>query len=183
MVFPVATCQRYAVCVKKPVQASSRCKDAWCYTDDGYEAAPGSAAVALPGAEATIALQTCASFSTLQSCAQAEQPQIPQVFASRVTALELPADGTGLYAGCDAASPQRDPDAVDAAPVKLLAVQVRPATACAFIADCTLSAYALSRWQDGKELRSLQSDVRMDARLLKAVRQHGPALLCVDGQR
>ena len=102
---------------------------------------------------------------------------------SRVTALELSADGTGLYAGCGAASPKRNPDAVDVAPVKLLAAQVRSATACALIADCTLSAYASSRWQDGKELRSLQSNVLMDARLLKAVRQHGSALLCVDGQR
>ena len=42
-----------------------------------------------------------------------------------MAALELTVDGTGLYAGCDAASPKRDPDVADLAPVKLLAVEVR----------------------------------------------------------
>ena len=82
-------------------------------------------------------LQTCASSSTLQRLSSAKQPQLPQVFASRVTALELSADGIGVYAGCDAASPKRDPDAADAAPVKLLAVQVRRAALFVSSADCT----------------------------------------------
>ena len=55
------------------------------------------------------------------SCVSARQPQ---AFSSGVTALEFSADGTGLYAGCDATSPKRDPEAADEVPVKLLAVQV-----------------------------------------------------------
>ena len=87
--------------------------------------------MALSGVKASIALRTCMTCSVVQRYTQAKQPQRPQVFASRVTALELSADGTGLYAGCDAASPKRDPDAADVAPVKLLSVQARCAAACA----------------------------------------------------
>ena len=100
--------------------------------ENGYEAPPCSAPVALSGANAwlsaTITFQaSTVSLDVRRCCAPGwlSSGIFRRSFVSRVTALELSADGTGLYSGCGAASPKRNPDAVDVAPVKLLAAQVR----------------------------------------------------------
>ena len=110
---------------------------------------------------------------------------MPQVHASAVTGIELSADGTGLYSGCDAAAPKPDPDAPDEPPVKRLSIQ-----ACAYMlfAACIETVRASDKYmtdamQDGSSLRSLQTERPTSVRLLKAVRQHGAAVLCVDGGR
>ena len=113
------------------------------------------------------------------------RPRLRQVHASAVTALELSADGSVLYSGCDAAAPKRDPDAPDEEPVKLLSAQVRaqvqwrPSASHLFTRNYEIGCTG----QDGRTLRSLHTESPANIRLIKTVRQHGSAVLCVDGQR
>jgi hypothetical protein len=75
-----------------------------------------------------------------------KQPRLQQVHASAVTALELSADGSGLYSGCDAAAPKPDPGAPDEQPLKLLSAQVSARVQCPALNEPAVRAMSSTGW-------------------------------------